>query len=146
MCATSDLGDVFADAACCGRETAEDAARSLSGKVDGAPLVVTGLHRPCPKALRVLEVREHAAVDPKKPAGVLAMMDSMHSRPKSFLARFKGVATKHLRHYLDRFCYIEQCKRSGEDRRRLLCKHACRGNHSTVRSGYIGMPDPFFAC
>lgn len=144
MCGASDLGDASAVVCCRGRESSAEAGAALAGRVDGAPLVATDMHGSYPAALTALGVRSHRRVDPRdRSAGNIAMVDSLHSRLDAFLARFRGVATRHLQHYLDWFCYAEQFKKGGADRRELLFRHASAGTYRTTRRGYVDLLRPF---
>ena len=89
-------------------------------------------------------MRSHRAADPKdRSSGGIALVDSRHSRLGAFLARFRGVATRHLQHYLDWFCYAEQFKKGGAARRELLFRHSSAGAYRTTRRGYVDLPHPF---
>lgn len=131
MCGASGLGGAFA-VVCC------------RGRIDGAPLVATDMHGSYPAAMAELGVRSHRTADPRdRSSGGIALVDSLHSRLGAFLGRFRGVATRHLQHYLDWFCYAEQFKKGGADRRELLFRHVSAGTYRTTRRGYVDLPHPF---
>lgn len=139
LCGVSELGDCFCEVI----DGAEDVA-SVS--------IVAGARLPASCAVatdgrgsygpRSLGGRPHEV----RPSTELGMVNSLHSRLKSFLRRFNGVSNRRLQRYLDWFCWREQFRRCGMDRRELLFSHEASGTYVCTREIVHLEPRPFFSC
>ena len=77
--------------------------------------------------------------------GELGMVNAMHARLKDFLARFRGVSTRRLGHYLDWFLWDEQTRRSDADRADTLSGQAATGGYDHTRVALAREPQPFWS-
>lgn len=144
MTGINEYGDVFAEVCCRGRETSEEARRALAGRVGAGTAVTTDMHASYPAAIAALGAASHVRVDPKDPStGDINMVNSMHSRIRGFMRRFNGVSTRRLQAYLDWFCWAEQVRAPGADRRAILFSRASDGRYEHSRRELFGMPHPF---
>ncbi|NLH92461.1 MAG: hypothetical protein GX481_08455 [Atopobium sp.] len=139
----NDRGDCFAELCCRGRATTCEVESVLDGRISEGAIVSTDRHGSYPGALSALGVLEHRRYDSKTQCDRLSLVNSLHSRLGSFLARFNGVATRRLQHYLDWFCWMEQTKGGTHDRREILWEDAAAGKYETTRRGYAETPHPF---
>lgn len=70
----------------------------------------------------------HRSVKAGGPAAAdINAVNALRSRLRGFLAPMHGVSARRLRRYLDWFCWREQFKRGGRDRRQLLFRHEAEG-------------------
>lgn len=76
----------------------------------------------------------------------LEMVNSLHSRLKSFVGRFNGVSNRRLQRYLDWFCWREQFRSSARDRRELLYGHEANGRYVCTRQLTHLEARPFMSC
>lgn len=141
-CGVNELGDSFCDLGCRGRESIEDVAAMLAGKVGGASTVATDRHTSYVKGLARLGAA-HERHDPAEGFGPLNLVNALHSRLKAFLAPFNGVSTRRLQNYLDWFCYREQFRNPEADKRRALFLDVSEGRYETTRRGCALTPHPF---
>lgn len=138
LCGANDLGDAFARLASRGKPSGPDLFFALEGAVGEGSLVETdgwaGYRRELPAL---------GAAHAEAPSRRLAMVNSLHSRLKGFLARFRGVSTRRLQGYLDCFCYREQHRSPQVDRRELIYLDECEGSYLHTRRALADVPRPF---
>ena len=67
------------------------------------------------------------------------------ARPEGFLARFRGVSTRRLGHYLDWFLWDEQTRRSDADRADTLSGQAATGGYDNTRFVLAREPQPLWS-
>lgn len=125
-CGVNEYGDCFCELAARGAPSAAEEAYVLGDRIPEGSRVVTDGDRACASAL---EGRDHEVAD----RFGINMVNALHSRLRSFLARFNGVSTRRLQRYLDWFCCVEQFKASDADRRELTFEHAARGLYAWTR-------------
>lgn len=126
-CGVNEYGDCFCEVVGRGSAGAGELAMCLSPRIPEGSTVVTDGH---PSYAFAARRWEHVTVNPADPSGGdINMVNALHSRLKGFLRPFHGVATRRLQRYLDWFCYAEQFKRSGMDRRELLYGHEAAGTY-----------------
>lgn len=139
ICGVSELGDCFCQLA----DRAEDQV-SASLCIDMLPegcVVATDGWRGYSAGF-VLGGRTHEVRDGRR----LPSVNALHSRLKAFVAGFRGLSVRRLQRYLDWFCWIEQHRRHGGDRRELLYMHEASGTYPCVRR-IIHLEDwPFMGC
>ncbi|WP_080802399.1 IS1595 family transposase [Arabiibacter massiliensis] len=139
LCGASELGDCFCEII----DGAEDSASVMV--VLGARLPAScGVVTDGWKAYnaRTLEGRPHEVRGSKE----LEMVNSLHSRLKSFVGRFNGVSNRRLQRYLDWFCWREQFRFSARDRRELLYGHEAAGRYVCTRQLTHLESRPFMSC
>lgn len=142
----NDKGDCFFDVACRGRLTSKAALALLSGRVGEGAIVSTDRLASYVGVLGELKVAVHRRVDAKdRRAGTINIVNSLHSRLKSFIARFRGVATRRLHNYLVWFKWAEMSKRLGgrNDAEALMANQVGKGSYRTTWRGYRDTPYPF---
>ncbi len=73
-------------------------------------------------------------------------INNVHSRMRSFMIRFHGVATRRLGAYMAWFKWRESFKqdRTSRDMAALAVRQAIEGCYDTTRSGMRQDPYPFF--
>ena len=69
------------------------------------------------------------------------MVNSLHSRFKTFIREFKGVSTKRLNNYLILFKWRELAKRT--DARMLIVNQMANGHYETTWRNMWNLPYPF---
>lgn len=139
LCGAGELGDCFCEAAS-GAEGSAEIGIVLGARLPEACSVATdgrGSYNPGALGGRPHEVRASEG---------LTAVNSLHSRLKAFVGRFNGVSNRRLQRYLDWFCYREQFKRGGMDRRELLYAHEASGRYVCTRELVHLEPRPFFSC
>ncbi len=139
LCGVSELGDCFCEVV----DGAEDSASAM---------VVLGARLPasCEVATDgwrayndwALGGRPHEVRGSRE----LEMVNSLHSRLKSFVGRFNGVSNRRLQRYLDWFCWREQFRSSARDRRELLYGHEANGRYVCTRQLTHLEARPFMSC
>lgn len=140
----NDRGDILYDVSCRGGLSAQKAKEALNGKVGEGSIVCTDKGSAYPRALRELGVACHcafAATDHK-----VNRINNVHSRLKTFMSRFHGVATRRLSAYLAWFKWYESFKhdRTGRDMAELAVRQVSEGVYDTVWREYRNAPYPFF--
>ena len=140
----NDRGDILYDVPCRGGLSAQKAKEVLDGKVGAGSIVCTDKGSAYPRALRELGVACHcafAAVDHK-----VNRINNVHSRLKTFMSRFHGVATRRLSAYLAWFKWHESFKhdRDGRDLAELAVRQVGDGTYDTTWRGYRDAAYPFF--
>ena len=144
VCGANDLGDCFCELAARAEVKCGDVLRVLRGRIGPGGVVETDDNSAYRKPLAELGVAEHRTHNASwGHAAKLNMVNSLHSRLKRFLAPFNGVSTRHLQHYLDWFCFVEQFRKSDEDRRFIVQNAAATGSYATTRREYPQVPIPF---
>lgn len=140
----NDRGDILYDVSCRGGLSTQSAKEVLDGKVCEGSVVCTDKGGAYPRALKELGVACHrafAAADHK-----VNRINNVHSRLKTFMSRFHGVATRRLSAYLAWFKWHESFKhdRNGRDMAELAVRQVNDGVYDTVWRGYRSTPYPFF--
>ena len=144
VCGANDLGDCFCEVASRGRCSSRGLADALRGHVGPGAAVVTDLHGGYPGALAELGVPSHEAHRAGDGANAaLALVNALHARLRAFLARFAGVSTRRLQHYLDWFCYAEQYARTDAGREEVLAADQARGRYENSWRDLARTPQPF---
>ena len=101
MSGVNDSGESFLDMAGRGSLSSKRALDGLRGRIDDGAVVATDKSGAYPSALRELSVAAHAAYDSKdRSAGTINHVNALHSALDGFMARYRGVSTKHLDEYL----------------------------------------------
>ena len=162
LCGANDLGDEFCELADRGRPTDEALGAALAvladypdigiigsgpqgAVVEGTPVSTDGLQGYA-RVLPRLGVSCHDATPAREARhGELGMVNAMHARLKDFLARFRGVSTRRLGHYLDWFLWDEQTRRSDADRADTLSGQAATGGYDHTRVALAREPQPFWS-
>ena len=142
----NDRGDCFLDVACRGHLTSKAALDLLSGHVGEGSIVSTDRLSSYVGVLGELRVAVHRRINPKdRRSGTINIVNSLHSRLSSFLARFKGVATRRLHDYLVWFKWTEMSKRLGgrNDAEELMARQVSKGSYRTTWREYKDTPYPF---
>lgn len=139
LCGVSELGDCFCEVV----DGAEDSASAM---------VVLGARLPASCGVATdgwrayndwaLGGRPHEVRGSRE----LEMVNSLHSRLKSFVGRFNGVSNRRLQRYLDWFCWREQFRSSARDRRELLYGHEANGRYVCTRQLTHLEARPFMSC
>ena len=75
--------------------------------------------------------------------GALALVNALRARLRAFLARFAGVSTRRLQHYLDWFCYAEQYAKTDAGREEVLAADQARGRYENSWRDLARTPQPF---
>ena len=133
----NSLGDVFAEVCCRGRATKARVREMLEGRIGDGSVLVTDAHwayAGVEEALGLSDA-EHVVCrsgDEGASEG-LGGVNALHSRLRGFLAPMHGVSTRRLQRYLDWFCWREQFRRGGRDRRELLFRHEAEGTYLYTR-------------
>ena len=145
VCGANDLGDEFCEVADRGRPTDEALGSALGAVGEGTSVSTDGL-RGYARVLPRLGVSRHDATPAREAVrGELGMVNAMHARLKGFLARFRGVSTRRLGHYLDWFLWDEQTRRSDADRADTLSGQAATGSYDNTRFALAREPQPFWS-
>ena len=143
---TDDRGDCLLDVACRGQLTSKAALDLLTGRVMRGSIVSTDRLRQYASVLEELGAAVHRRVDPKdRRTGTINIVNSLHSHLGSFLARFRGVATRRLHDYLVWFKWTETVRRLGgrRDAEELMGYQIGKGSYRTTWREYRDTPYPF---
>lgn len=89
-------GDAMAVAACRGKMGVADARRAMAGCALEGAVVSTDRQRGYVRALAEMGVAAHERFASSGPRAPLNRVNALHSAPKAFLARFRGVSTRRL--------------------------------------------------
>lgn len=135
VCGANDRGDSFCELAGRAHSTASAIRAVLEGRLAPGTEVATDDLSQYDAALSALGCGHE--VRPSRPAAgepALGMVNALHKRLADFMRPFNGVATRRLQRYLDWFCWLEQFRRGGADRRGLVGREALTGRYrSSVR-------------
>ena len=144
ICGVNDLGDCFCDLAARAQITHESVMRVLGSRIEAGSIVDTDDNACYRKPLAVLGVRQHMAHSASTGhCTEINRVNALHHRLHDFLRPFHGVATRRIQHYLDWFCFIEQSRRSEEDKREIVFRAGAEGTYDTVRREYSKTSIPF---
>lgn len=100
----SDTNATFFEVSGRGVVSRKRAAEALRGRIGAGAVVATDKATAYIDVLRDLKVASHESYDSKdRSEGTINRINTVHSLLDSFMARFKGVSTKHLGAYLDWF-------------------------------------------
>lgn len=112
--AASPRGGVFLQEACRGKLGVDDARRAMAGcAVEGAVVSADG-QRGYVRALREMGAAAHLRFASGGSPAPMNLADAVHSAPKAFLARFRGVSTRRLHGYLMWFKWQREARRLGD--------------------------------
>ena len=131
MTGISDTNATFFEVSGRGVVSRKRAAEALRGRIGAGAVVATDKAAAYIDVLRDLRVASHESYDSKdRSGGAINRINAVHSLLDSFMARFKGVSTKHLAAYLDwfRWCrtFMAADSRSAESAvARQLANGAC---------------------
>lgn len=104
MTGISDANATFFEVSGRGIVSRKGAMEALRGRICAGAVVATDKAAAYVDVLRDLKVAVHEAYDSKdRSEGTINRINTVHSLLDSFMARFKGVSTKHLGAYLDWF-------------------------------------------
>lgn len=104
MTGISDTNATFFEVSGRGAVSRGRAAEALRDRIGAGAVVATDKAAAYIDVLRDLKVASHESYDPKdRSEGTINRINAVHSLLDSFMARFKGVSTKHLGAYLDWF-------------------------------------------
>ena len=104
MTGISDTNATFFEVSGRGVVSRKRAAEALRGRIGAGAAVATDKAAAYIDVLRDLRVASHESYDSKdRSGGAVNRINAVHSLLDSFMARFKGVSTKHLAAYLDWF-------------------------------------------
>lgn len=147
MTGANAQGDCFLDVVGSGPPTAGELLSALEGRVGEGAIVATDDRKAYDSALAEVGAAVHRKVSSgDRSAGVINVVNSLHSRLEAFLRRFGGVSARRLHHYLMWFKWQELAKRLGsrEDRLALACSQTLGGVYSTTWREYWKQPYPEF--
>lgn len=134
MTAASEFGGCFLEACRRGRGRAGGVRLSLRGVTGTRSAVETDGHRSCSRVLHGFGTAPRAVTDLKdRMSGDISMVNASRSRLAGLMRFFHGAAARSSRRCLDWFCYREQFKGEGVDRRGLLAEHAASGRCESTR-------------
>lgn len=132
LCGVNELGDCFCALGERGAIGAGDAGLALLAAVPRGSSFVTDDNPAYVGATAGWAA--HRSVKAGGPAAAdINAVNALHSRLRGFLAPMHGVSARRLQRYLDWFCWREQFKRGGRDRRRLLFRHEAEGEYFYTR-------------
>lgn len=104
MTGISDTNATFFEVSGRGAVSRGRAAEALRGRIGAGAVVATDKAAAYVDVLRDLRVASHESYDPKdRSEGTINRINAVHSLLSSFMARFRGVSTKHLSAYLEWF-------------------------------------------
>ena len=142
----NDKGDCFFDLACKGRLDGATALDLLTGRIQEGAIISTDRLGSYGYAFKRIGVAVHNRFNPKdRSEGTINIVNSLHSRLKSFLADFKGVSTRRLHNYLMWFKWVETTRRplNRKDMESLMVNQIRKGSYKTVWRGYRDTPYQF---
>ena len=143
MTGISDMNATFFEVSGRGVVSRKRAAEALRGRIGAGAVVATDKATAYVDALHDLKVASHESYDSKdRSEGTINRINTVHSLLDSFMARFKGVSTKHLGAYLDwfRWCRTFMAAGTGAAERtvaRQLANGVCR---SRIRDMFNVLP------
>lgn len=146
LTAINGKGDVFVDMPCLGQLDEASAMESLSGSALAGAIVSTDRLGTYKGALARLGAAVHRRVDPgDRSAGVINLVNALHSRFQGFMGGFRGVSTRRLFSYLMWFKWVEQARRADgrSGRLDLLSLQVTNGKYVTRWREYKDAPYPF---
>lgn len=118
MTGVSDTNATFFEVSGRGVVSRKRAAEALRGRIGAGAVVATDKATAYIDVLRDLKVASHESYDSKdRSEGTINRINTVHSLLDSFMARFKGVSTKHLGAYLDWFRWCRPSWRRARARR-----------------------------
>ncbi|HWQ79552.1 MAG TPA: hypothetical protein VN381_12075 [Anaerovoracaceae bacterium] len=142
MTGINEQGDIFLDAVCIGRMSAGQCGAALARHSVAGAIVSTDYHPSYNTPLKDAGVMRHVKIaSDTRSEGVINMVNSLHSRFKSFMRGFKGVSTKRLNNYLILFKWRELAKRT--DARALMVNQMANGHYETTWRNMWNTPYPF---
>lgn len=101
MSGVNDSGESFLDMAGRGSLSSQRALACLRGRIQDGAVVATDRSGAYPSALRELSAAAHHAYGSKdRSGGTINHVNALHSALDGFMARYRGVSTKHLAEYL----------------------------------------------
>lgn len=144
MTGVSDTDATFFEVSGRGVVSRKRAAEALRDRIGAGAVVATDKATAYIDVLRDLKVASHESYDSKdRSEGTINRINTVHSLLDSFMARFKGVSTKHLGAYLDwfRWCrtFMAAGSRAAES---TVARQLASGSCSTRVSGMFGLEPP----
>ena len=76
--------------------------------------------------------------------GGLGLVNALHQRLKRFLAKFSGISTRRLVHYLAWFEWTEQARKSDALQSEILPGQAAQGRYDNTRRMLTDKEQPFW--
>ena len=144
MTGVSDTDATFFEVSGRGVVSRKRAAEALRDRIGAGAVVATDKAAAYVDVLRDLKVASHESYDSKdRSEGTINRINAVHSLLDSFMARFKGVSTKHLGAYLDwfRWCrtFMAAGSRAAES---TVARQLANGSCSTRVRGMFGLEPP----
>ena len=136
----NDSGGAFLEVVGRGVLTKAEAARALAGRVGEGAIVSTDRAHAYRGVLASLGVAEHRAYSSTdRSEGTINQVNALHSSLALFMARFRGVSTKHLQGYLSWFAWDRAYGKGGAE----ACARQLAGGPCSCRwSDFVGRPAP----
>lgn len=144
MTGVSDTNATFFEVSGRGVVSRRRAAEALRDRIGAGAVVATDKAAAYIDVLCDLKVASHESYDSKdRSEGTINRINTVHSLLDSFMARFKGVSTKHLGAYLDwfRWCrtFMAAGSRAAES---TVARQLANGSCSTRVRGMFGLEPP----
>lgn len=144
MTGVSDTDATFFEVSGRGVVSRRRAAEALRDRIGAGAVVATDKATAYIDVLRDLKVASHESYDSKdRSEGTINRINTVHSLLDSFMARFRGVSTKHLGAYLDwfRWCrtFMAAGSRAAES---TVARQLANGSCSTRVRGMFGLEPP----
>lgn len=134
----NDTNDVLMEIATRGEISINDITRILKYKIDVGSIINTDRKSSYIKSLLEMGAN-HNRFKSDRSEGTIAKVNSLHSRFKLFVHKFRGVSTRRLDNYLTWFVWQETFKQK-ETKVELLFKHSLNGTYETTIREYKNTP------
>lgn len=143
MSGVNDSGESFLDMAGRGSLSSRRALDCLRGRIQDGAVVATDKSGAYPSALRELSAAAHHAYDSKdRSEGTINHVNALHSALDGFMARYRGVSTKHLAKYLAWFRWDRLFNASSQGFCTLVRQMESCAYHTPL-SEYWGVEPPY---
>lgn len=145
MTGVSDAGATFFEVSGRGVVSRERAMEALRGRIGAGAVVATDKAPAYVDVLRDLKVAAHEAYDSKdRSRGTINRVNAVHSLLDSFMARFRGVSTKHLGAYLDWFRWCRTFMAAGSHgAESTVARQLASGTCATRVRGMFNVQPPY---
>ena len=138
----NDTNDVIMEMASRGEISGNIITKILTGKIENGSIISTDRKSAYVKTLLSFGAN-HNRYKSDRSEGTIAKVNSLHSRFKLFMERFRGISTRRLPNYLIWFVWQETFKLN-EDKNELLFKHSLNGTYETTIREYKNTPYPYY--
>lgn len=144
MTGVSDTDATFFEVSGRGVVSRRRAAEALRDRIGAGAVVATDKAAAYIDVLRDLKVASHESYDSKdRSEGTINRINTVHSLLGSFMARFRGVSTKHLGAYLDWFRWCRTFMAAGSRAAgSTVARQLANGSCSTRVRGMFGLEHP----